>query len=110
MSQTHKVALLNTSIATSDGDYTLETIDLEEAQALVAGGDFISAVGHESTAKVMTTLLGVEVPVNRIQFAQEVGQVALVFKLDGRAPEGTILTAEEIKDIGYSFKKLVRSA
>ena len=109
MSQTHQVALLNTSIATSDGSYDLETISLEEARALVADGGFISAIGHESTAQVMTTLLGVEVPVNRIQFAQEAGQMALVFKLNGRAPEGKILTADEIEEMGYSFKKLTRT-
>lgn len=110
MSQTHQVGLLTTSILTADGSYTLETISLDEARALVAGGGFISAVGHESTAQVMSTLLSVEVPVNRIQFAQEAGRVALVFKLNRRLPEGTVLTASEIEEIGYSFKKLARTA
>ncbi|MCL2869812.1 YddF family protein, partial [Candidatus Saccharibacteria bacterium] len=68
-----------------------------------------SAVGHESTAQVLTTLLGITVPMNRIQFRQAAGQVALVFKLNGRPEEGKVLTAEEIETIGYSFQKLTRT-
>ena len=107
-----KLALLNTSILTNDGEYSLRTITLEEAQALVqAQSDNLdSAIGHESTAQIMTTLLGVDVAVNRQMFAQEVGQTALVFKLNGRPPEGKILTAEEIEKIGYKWQVLERRA
>lgn len=107
-----KLALLNTSILTNDGEYSLRTITLEEAQALVqAQSDNLdSAIGHESTAQIMTTLLGADVAVNRQMFAQEVGQTALVFKLNGRPPEGKILTAEEIEKIGYKWQVLERRA
>ena len=54
----------------------------------------------------MTELLGVDVSVNRIQFSQELGQVALVFKLKGRASEGVILNRAGIKDIGFEFKTM----
>jgi hypothetical protein len=104
-----KIAILNTSICTSDGYYSLETISLEFARTLVENYNFISAIGHDSTAQILTELLGVDIPVNRIQFEQEAGQTALVFKLNGRPPEGKILTKEEIEEIGYSFKVLVRS-
>lgn len=111
MSQNQPVAVLNTSIVTADGTFVLQTIGLEEAKALAADPvGILSAVGHESTAQILTELLGVEVPVNRINFAQQQGQVALVFKLHGRPQEGQILSAEEIEAIGYSFKKLTRTA
>lgn len=111
MSQNQPVAVLNTSIVTADGSFTLETISLDEAKALVADpAEVLSAVGHESTSQILTELLGVTVPVNRIQFAQQQGQVALVFKLHGRPQEGTILSREEIEAVGYSFKKLTRLA
>jgi hypothetical protein len=58
----------------------------------------------------MSELLGVGVPVNRQMFAQEVGQQALVFKLNGRPPEGAVLTREELDVIGYSWKLLTRTA
>lgn len=109
MEKTFPVGVLNTSILTADGTFTLQTISLDEAKALVRGPEgVLSAVGHESTAQILTDLLGIEIRVNRIQFAQAVGQEALVFKLHGRAPEGVILGREEVEAIGYSFKLLVR--
>lgn len=103
-----KLGILNTSILTAAGDYSLRDITLEEAQTLVKSNDLDSAVGHQSTAEIMTTLLGVEIPVNRQMFVQQPGQYALVFKLNGRPEEGKILTAEEIERIGYKFQILYR--
>lgn len=102
-----KLALLNTTIATVDGIFEVKTIDLEKARKLAQSHELLSAVGHESTAQIMTELLGVNVPVNRIQFAQEEGQTALVFKLKSRPPEGVILNREEIEKIGYEFKTMI---
>jgi hypothetical protein len=111
-----KLALLNTTIATTDGTYEIRTVDLETAQTIVqnyveADTDWMdSAIGHDSTAQIMTELLGQVVPVNRQMFAQQPGQDALVFKLKGRAPEGVILGREEIEAIGYEFKIMTRTA
>jgi hypothetical protein len=107
---THPVAILNTSIATADGEYSLRTVTLDEALKLIDGREILSAVGHESTAQVLTALLGQDIPVNRIQFEQQPGQSALVFKLNGRAPEGQILTADEVAAIGYTLKIMERTA
>lgn len=107
-----KLALLNTSIITTEGEYSLTGISLEDARKLTLAHvmELDSAIGHASTAQIMTTLLGVDVPVNRQMFAQQVGQQALVFKLNGRPEEGKILTAEEIEAIGYKWQLLVRKA
>lgn len=102
------LAILNTSILTAPGEYTLGDITLESAKKLVSRKDIDSAVGHQSTAEIMTTLLGEEIPVNRQMFEQQPGQKALVFKLNGRPQEGKILTAEEIEQIGYKFQLLER--
>lgn len=102
-----KLALLNTSILTADGTFVLRTITLEEARELVSAAPGLdSAIGHESTAQIMTELLGISVPVNRQMFVQQPGQQALVFKLNGRPPEGTILSREDIERIGYKFQLL----
>ncbi|MEU6710032.1 DUF1874 domain-containing protein [Nonomuraea sp. NPDC046802] len=106
----YPIAILNTSIVTADGTYILASITLEEARTLVAASPIDSAVGHESTAALLTTLLGVNVPTNRQLFAQQVGQRALVCKLNGRPPEGQVLSLEELGAIGYSFKILTRTA
>lgn len=107
-----KLALLNTSILTTAGNYTLRDITLDQALQIVAenADNLDSAIGHASTAEIMTTLLGVNVPVNRQMFAQEVGQQSLVFKLNGRPEEGKILTVAEINEIGYKFQILTRWA
>ena len=103
-----KIAILNTSILTNTGMYELQDIPLEQAQLIVQNNEILSAVGHQSTADILTTLLGVEIPMNRIQFSQEVGQKAIVFKLNGRPEEGKILSADEIEQIGYKFQLLTR--
>ena len=102
------LGVLNTSILTDTGRYELKDITLEEAQYLAKNNTLDSAVGHAATAEIMTTLLGVEIPVNRQMFQQQPGQQALVFKLNGRPEEGKILSAEEIQRIGYKFQLLSR--
>jgi Domain of unknown function (DUF1874) len=110
----HQLALLNTSILTAYGNFTYAPMVLTDAQIFVQtayhGLGCLSAIGHESTAAILTELLEIPVAVNRIQFAQEVGQDALVFKLKGRAPEGVILSKAEIEKIGYEFGLLTRTA
>lgn len=104
-----KLAILNTSILTVDGLFNLKTISLEEAKRVIDSygpENIISAVEHQSTADVLSTLLKTDIKVNRIMFEQEPGQEALCFKLNGRPEEGKILTAEEIESIGYEFKLL----
>ena len=103
-----KLAILNTTIATTDGSYKIKTISLAEAIELVKSSEIDSAVGHESTAAIASELLDVYIPVNRQYFEQKEGQKALVFKLKGRAPEGVILSREEIENIGYEFKLMTR--
>jgi hypothetical protein len=99
---------LLTAIATQDGTYRLRTVSALEARSFLAGRDIISAVGHESTAQALSKILDRDIPVNRIEFCQRAGQHALVFKLRGRPPEGTILSLSEIEAIGYDLKILDR--
>lgn len=106
------LAILNTAITTADGSYTLRTITLEEAKDLLAkhDGEINSAVGHQATADILSTLLGVPVPVNRQVYVQGAGETALVFKINGRGPEGAILDREGLNLIGYTLKALRRQA
>ncbi len=103
------IALLNTSILTTHGASVYAPLTLEQAQWLVnqPSATVTSAIGHEATAQILTELLGRPVPVNRIQYKQELGDLAIVFKLNGRPPEGAILTAEECQAIGFTFGVIV---
>ena len=56
----------------------------------------------------MTELLGVKISFNRIQFKQEVTQIAIVFKLNERPIEGAVLSKGEIIKVGYSLKLMER--
>lgn len=114
------ITILNTSILTEYGDYSYLKISLQQARDLITEsynpmtGDpskcegWQSAIGHESTAKIISTLLDIDCPVNRIQYSQEVGERALVFKLNGRPEEGKILSIGEIEEMGYSWGLLIR--
>lgn len=103
------IAILNTPILTGEGNYKLSNITLEQAQKLVNENDFDSYIGHQATSEILSILLGTEVPMNRQQFKQEIGQKAIIFKLNSRLQEGQVLTTiQEIESIGYTFQLLER--
>lgn len=105
-----QLTLLNTSILTAPGEYRYKLMSVDAAREYVHSMDWQSAIGHDGTAAIISQLLDIECPVNRIAWVQEVGALGLVFKLRDRAPEGGILSAEEIEAIGYDFGLLVRTA
>jgi hypothetical protein len=70
-------------------------ISLGEVKALLKEG-FVSAVGHESTARLLGRLLGVEVPFNRVQISVEEGDVIISFQFLVRLPEGKVLGDDEV--------------
>ncbi len=102
------VGLFNGTVATTNGLYRIEDIDIDSAKRYILQNGFVSAIGHEATAEIMSEVLGFNIKMNRIQFHQEVGQIAIVFKLNERPPEGEVLNREEIERIGYSFKLMKR--
>lgn len=103
-----KITILNTSVLTNYGTFQFYPVSLIEAQKLVQENEVRSAVGHPATSEILTELLGVKIEVNRIEYSQEIGETALVFKLQKRAPEGKILSRDEIEEIGYGFGILRR--
>lgn len=110
--------LLNTTIIPSSaGDGYYELISVSPGQARQAvfsalglsdigddGSGPFSHVGHESTAAIMTALLGTEVKMDRSPW--DGSGIALILQLNGRPPEGRILSVEEIEEIGYSWRML----
>lgn len=102
------ITILNTSILTGYGSYEYLPVDISQVRLLLDRNEWQSAVGHQSTAELLSALLERPIPVNRIQFVQSLGDLAIVFKLKSRAPEGVILTREQIETIGYEFGTLER--
>lgn len=101
------IYILNAPILTSYGQYDFEKISIEVARKILRR-PFVSAIGHESTALILTKLLGIPIPVNRIAIKMQPGDIAVVFRILTRLQEGKILTEEEIKKVPYEFSLLKR--
>ena len=99
------IYLMNATVVPlgANGIWHVSEISLNDARATLARITYTSAIGHDSTAAIMEKLLETEVPVNRIQVKPEVGDSLLCFKLNGRAPEGVIMSEEEIHEMGFSW-------
>jgi len=77
-------------------------ITVKEASEMLKSEPFISAVGHESTAQVLTNVFGVNIPYNRIQITLQPGDKLISIILKKRLEEGKVLkTVEELEAIGY---------
>lgn len=61
--------------------------------------EFISCIGHQSTAILLSNILNQEIPMNRIQIKLNTGDKLIVFQVLVRLEEGKILTLEEMKDL-----------
>jgi len=83
-----------------------EEVSLETAREWIKQGDFISAVGHESTAKLLSELLGVEIKPNRIFVDMQKGDEALAIQFLQRVQEGKVLSKEELEEL-YKQGKIV---
>lgn len=103
-----KVAILNAPVVTSFGNYTYFPIPIESAKILANASEFSSYVGHEATAEIISELLDKPVGYSRKMLKQKVGQMALVFKLKKRPPEGSILDRGQVEEHGYEFGILYR--
>jgi hypothetical protein len=102
--------ILNSQIIPVDWEladsYTvkIKKIDVNEARQLVIQNQFTSAIGHESTAQLLSLLLGTEIPINRIQIKMRPGDMGIHFVLKKRLQEGQVIkNIEEIEEIGFDL-------
>lgn len=79
----------------------LRRLTLPEARELVRAGQFISAVGHEATAQVLSQLLQINIPNSRVAVYMQPGDEGVHFVLRTRLPEGKVLSEEELKQLDY---------
>lgn len=104
----YPVVLFNGPVCTAEGLYRVSELDFEEARRLVCRWGFESAVGHVASAEVLSAVLGVPVPMNRVDYVQKAGQMAIALKLNKRPEEGRILTVAEIYAVGFCLQLLER--
>ena len=80
----------------------MKKANIGEVKRLLERG-FVSAVGHESTAILLTELLGTPIPINRISVTAKPGDILIHFALRERLPEGKILSEEELRQVKYEL-------
>ena len=102
------IYILNTPILTEYGLYKFTRISPHLAKEIITEEEFISAVGHEGTAEIISKLTRVTVPMNRVAIRMQPGERAIVFRLLTRLPEGRVLSAEELITLPYEFGLLER--
>jgi hypothetical protein len=97
--------LMSTTIipAEAAGVWELTPVTLGAAQDLVRRHEFTSAVGHASTAEVMTELLGQSVEANRLTVVAKPDDHFLCFKLKQRPPEGAVLDRAQLEALGFDW-------
>ena len=104
-----KLYVLNTPILTAYGNWSFKQLTLYETRVILYDAvNIVSAVGHEATAKFMTKLFGMFIPMNRVAIHMNHGEKAIVFKLIDRLPEGKILSFKEMENVKYEIGLLRR--
>jgi len=110
-----KLYLMNSPIMVFEGEsavFRAEKISPEEARRIFNSfnpENIISAIGHEATAKALSVILGAEVKVNRVMVSFDFGDMAIVFRLKQRLPEGRVIKSiEELSEIGYELMLVTR--
>jgi len=98
-----KIYILNSPILTNFGKYNFYPITIDKAKEILSKNNFISAIGHETTAQFLSQLLECNISFNRIKIEMQKGDIAIVFQLKERLPEGKILTEKELQNIKYNI-------
>lgn len=101
--------LMNSPILTEYGDWRFEgPLSVEAARQHVEAAPFTSSIGHESAARFLSQLLGLEIPVNRVAITMQAGDRALVLRILTRLPEGAVLDNAAMHAIPYNLSLLTR--
>jgi hypothetical protein len=80
---------------------TLPT-NIENVRAIVQRAENIeSYVGHEATARLLTELLGREVPVNRSEYEPRVGDIAVIARLKRRLQAPADIKDLKLEDLEF---------
>jgi len=97
------VYVLNGPILTNFGLFRYRRITILQAKKILKNSTFISAVGHEATAMLLSDLLEAEIKYNRVAIVMQEGDMAVVFHLLARLEEGQVLSIEELCSKDYTL-------
>jgi hypothetical protein len=73
--------ILSSAVITGPGTYEYMLITVEQAQAWIDEGGWVSTIGYPETAEALSRITGCRVPWKRETIRMDVGDEALVFRL-----------------------------
>lgn len=76
------------------------------AKQLAQDCEILSVVGHVDTAKVFSSVLGKEMPFNRVNFTWDDDSILLVGQLKGRLPEGATTLPKNVVIEWYNVTRI----
>ena len=80
-------------------EVTIDEVKYVINEAIEKGIEVIGAIGHLSTAQVLSQLLNINLPMDRKAIKLRRGDTAIIFQLMERLPEGKILSTEELQQM-----------
>ena len=91
-----KIVFLNALITSSKIPMTLKTkpVTLDEVRKIVGDKEIQSFIGHEATANLLSSLLNINVPMNRSMYDPKPNDVAVIVRLKKRLEK-----PEDVKNI-----------
>jgi hypothetical protein len=89
-----------------EANLIVKEVPLEEVKETLKNNTFVSAIGHQATAEILSTLLEIPVSMNRVSISLNKGDVLYVFQLLTRLQEGQILSTDEIRSLPFKFFKV----
>lgn len=102
------VYVFNSPILTTYGTFKFTgPVSKNRASVLLAQG-FVSAIGHTSTAELLTHLLDIHIGHQRIRVEMQPGDSALVFRLLDRVDPQEISSSLDLEEIGYELAIMER--
>ena len=79
-------------------DVHIATITEETVIHILSNSDFISAIGHADTANVVSNILGISIPCNRVNITLDDDTMLIVAQIQGgRLPEGCTTLPDGVK-------------
>jgi hypothetical protein len=75
------IYILNSAVITSPGSYTYQLITPQEAELIMTSNRYRSTIRYEETARALSALLRIHVPMNDEIVKMRTGDQAIVFRL-----------------------------
>jgi len=102
------IYIINSPVLTNFGSFEYKQSSINEIKLLLRECEFVSAVGHEAAAALLTKLLETPIPLNRIAVYQGIGDIFIVIKPKNRLDINKEYSQTDIENMGYELGLLRR--